>query len=393
MNIPSGQPVAGVENVQAIGTNPSAIDQATVTFSVAGSWLTSNGISPGDVVAAYDNNGVWTDLPTTFTGESGSTYTFTMTTQNLGYFAITVFRTGTIPTINPGTAPVAQNSLSYPIGFEGLSYNMDGKGTLSLDLAAAKSVEATVTLYFNRVEVYQHDSPGVTITFWGDNFTTTAQSVTGPVTRAEFVTDPLNAAIGTGSVSGTVHAVLPSLAPQKGWVNNTITDTVSPGILTTFRGIAGANGLSLQDVAYTLQVKKAGVETGPSNITLTVPASWVNLHGGPAAVYVTRISDTGQTELLSTTYLGQDSSGNYIFRGDSPNGTSLFGLITAEVTQQVQEEHPNVTYVGVSRSSMVTNEGMYSWILGVLIANPILVVPILIGLAAILYFGWWRRRL
>jgi PGF-pre-PGF domain-containing protein len=390
---PAGQPVAGVDNVQVVGTNPAVINKATVTFSVAGSWLTNNGISPGDVVAAYDNNGVWTDLPTTYTGQSGSTYTFTMTTQALGYFAITVFKTGTVPGINPGASAVVATSQSYPLGFEGLSYNADGQGTLSLDLAAAKTAGATVTSYFNRVEVYQHHSPGVTFTFWGDHFTVSTVSITGPVTRAEFVTDPLNATIGMGIVSGSVRADLPSLAPQRGWVNNTISDTVLPDTLATFKAITDANGLSLQNVAYTLQVKKAGVETGPSNVTLTVPASWVNLHGGSAAVHITRISDTGQTELLNTTYIGTDSTGNLIFRGDSPNGTSLFGLITAEAYAAEETEHPNVTYVGVSRSSMVTNEGMYNWYLGIILANPVLLVPIAAVLAMLAYFGWWKRRL
>ena len=70
-----------------------------------------------------------------------------------------------------------------------------------------------------------------------------------------------------------------------------------------------------------------------------------------------------------------------------------FGLVLAELTVAEETEHPNVTYVGVSKSSMVTNEGMYSWVQGIILANPILLVPIAAILALPAYFGWWKRWL
>jgi len=293
---------------------------------------------------------------------------------------------------NPG-APAYGAFESFPVGFIGMSYNADGLGNLDISLAAAKAAGATVTTYFNRVEVYQHHSPGVLITFWGDHFTLGNGSVTGPVTKAEFITDPLNATLAIGKVSGSVHAVLPELT-QRTFMNNTISGNVSAGTRDRFEEILNRNNLDLGSIAYTLDVKKINLTTGPANITLTLPATWVNLHGGISAVHITRISDdTGQTELVSTEYVGLDSRDNMIFRGDSPNGTSLFGLLTAEATATAQKEHPNETYVPASKPAMITNVGMFGWLAGIISENPVLLAGIIILIALVAYFGWWRRRL
>ena len=296
------------------------------------------------------------------------------------------------PAVNP-VAPAPAATLSYPLGFEGLTYNADGQGTLSINLANAKAAGATVTTYFNRVEVYQHHSPGVTTTFWGDHFMIGNGSVSGRVIKAEFVTDPLNTTLDYGPVTGSVKAVLPALT-HPGWVNNTIAENASADTRDKFTGIARANGLSLQDIAYTLAVKKNGITTGPANITFTIPAAWVNSHGGPTAVHITRISEeTGKTELLATTYVGLDPHGNVIFQGDSPNGTSLFGLVTAEATSVAQKQNPNTTYVPASKSAMITDVGMLGWIAGCIENSPLLIALAIVILALALYFGWWRRRL
>jgi len=390
----NGQPVARYVDVVAVGINPNAIDQATITFSVYKDWLTQQGLTPSDIVGAYDNKGVWTYLPTTYTGENGNSYTFTMTTQNLGYFAITVVKTG----IETGIPPVIKSersqaattvSQSTPLGFAGMSFNADGQNTLDISLADAQAAGATVTSYFNRIEVYQHHSPGVTITFWGDNFTITRDRIVGKASRAEFVTDPLNAALDFGNVSGSVHATLPMLT-QRALINTTISEAVSAETLGQFREIANRNMFTLQDVAYTLEVKKINLKTGPANVTFTIPTSWVNLRGGSSAVQITRISeDTGKTELLSTTYIGIDPYGNMIFRGDSPDGTSIFGLITSKAIATEQKEHPNMTYVPVSNPAIVTDVGIVGWLLGIIRDNPMLLVAVI---AIFTLLGLWTKR-
>jgi hypothetical protein len=244
------------------------------------------------------------------------------------------------------------------------------------------------------VEVYQHNSPGVLITFWGDRFDRIGRNITGKVIKAEFVTDPLVANLSLGKVSGSVHAVLSSLT-QKGAVNTTINSKVNQEIAEQFQTITLKNNLQMQSIAYTLDVRKSNIpKTGAANVTMSIPPSWVDRYGGKDAVRIIRISEeTGTTELLDTVYTGIDPNGNMVFRGDSPNGSSLFGLVTAKATKVEQAENPNATVVVSSKSAMSTNVGMYSWIISSVVQNPVITVIGLAVLALVAYFGWWKRRL
>jgi len=301
-----------------------------------------------------------------------------------------------IPPSQPPNAPgIAADgvSMSYPVGFEGLVYNENGYQILEVNLDGARRAGATVTQYFNRVEIYQHHSPGVLLTFWGDRFDIVNGNLTGKVTRAELVTDPLNATLKQGAVSGAVHAVLPALT-TRGLITTTLTENVSAGVLAQFETIAAGNGLRMNTVGFTYTINKVNLTTGPANVTFSVPASWVTAHGGTESVRIVRISETtGREELLRTLFTGTGENGNLLFRGDSPDGTSLFGLLTAEATAAKQEEHPNTTYIPASKSAMVTNVGMFGWLAGLLSENPVLVLIVAAVLAAALYFGWWKRRL
>jgi hypothetical protein len=232
---------------------------------------------------------------------------------------------------------------------------------LIIDTSAARAARATVTMYADHITVYQHHSPGVLLTFWGNSFGINNGTITGPVSQAELLTDPLNATLTLGPASGSVHAALPELI---GWGNITLTisENQSADTLDRFQDILTGNGLMLNAVAYTLDVQEVNLTTGAANVTLTVPGSWVNQNGGNDAVRITRISDgTGKQELLDTAYEGVDTRGNLIFRGDSPNGLSLFGLVTAGQN----------TYLNA--------------------AICILIIGIIAVLAVIVYFVWWKR--
>ena len=301
------------------------------------------------------------------------------------------------PSATPTPPPIVNAnplSLTYPLGFDGLDYNTGGSGTLSLSRSKARAAGADITMYFDRLEVYQHHSPGVRITFWGTRFNESSDTITGPVTRAEFTTDPFRPTLSSGAVSVSVHAALESLSGP-GAISTTVNGDLPPDIADRYRSLAEENGLGMEGIAYTLAVSRANISrTAPANISMSVPASWVAANGGQDAVRIGRISDeTGAEELLVTVFTGTDPDGNLVFRGDSPNGTSLFGLLTAEATAEEQKAHPNVTYVSVSQSAMVTNAGMFGWLLGMIEAYPVLLVLVAAIVAAAAYFGWWRRRL
>jgi hypothetical protein len=293
----------------------------------------------------------------------------------------------------PGNSITPQEvSLSYPTGFQGMTFNANNQNSLDIDLSAARSAGATVTQYFDRVEVYQHHSPGVLFTFWGDKFENSNGRITGVVKRAEFVTDPLYANLSIGNVSGSIHALLPSLT-RPALINTTVSDAVDTATINRFRGIVAGSNLVMDSTAFTMDVKKFDVTTGPANVTLTIPSIWVNNNGGKENVRIVRIGEDGREELLSTSFTGIDENGNMRFRGDSPHGTSFFGLLTARATASEQLEHPNTTYVPISKPAMATNAGMFTWLYEIVVENPIL-IALAAGVAAlIIYLGWWRRRL
>jgi hypothetical protein len=283
-----------------------------------------------------------------------------------------------LPANNPGIAAPAASE-SYPMGFMGLTYNADGQDTISIDIGAAQAAGGTVTIDSNRVEVYQHHSPGVLLTFWGNNFTINNRIITGPVSRAEFVTDPLNATLALGNVSGSVHAALPVLT-QRANLDLTIPGSLSRDTLNQFQDVLSRNGLQLDSVAYTLNVQKFNLTTGPANVTFTIPSSWADEHGGKDAVRIIRISEEdGQQELISTLYEGVDAQGTMIFRGDSPNGTSLFGLVTAESNAAAQTAHPSIN--------------VFAGLFDISLHYFVVLISVIALLAVIAYFGWWKRRL
>ncbi|MGD0535734.1 MAG: fibronectin type III domain-containing protein [Methanoregula sp.] len=268
---------------------------------------------------------------------------------------------------------------SYPIGWSpGIIYNADGQGTLFVGIDSAHAAGATVTIFADRIEIYQHHSPGVLFTFWGNNLTINNGNITGLVSRAEFVTDPLNATLVPGTVSGSVHATLLKLI-QRGTIDLTLSGDVSTDTQNQFRDILSRNGLPLDAVALTLDVHKVNLTTGPANVTFAIPASWVDAHGGKDAVRITRISEeTGKQELIDTIYEGVDAQGDMIFRGDSPNGTSLFGLVTAGTTAAAQETHPN--------------GGMFASLIGIPMPYLVVLIGVIALLAVTAYFGWQYRQ-
>jgi PKD repeat protein len=283
---------------------------------------------------------------------------------------------------------------SYPVGYTGLSFNTAGDNMVTIDSESAREAGAVVTMYNNRVTSYQHNSPGVLITFWGDQFHTEGGKIIGTVSRAEFTTDPLTVNVSGGEVAGSVRAVLTSIS-QPVVIENAITGDIPLTTAETYNALLAQDNQSIAGIAYLMKFQKGNLtSTGAANVTMTVPQSWVDLHGGKDAVRIARTSDeTGMTELLITTYIGPDPGGNMVFSGDSPHGTSLFGLITAQATAAEKKEHPNETFIPSSKPAMITNVGMFGWLVAIIFENPVVMVILVAVLAAAAYFGWWKRRL
>ena len=233
------------------------------------------------------------------------------------------------------------------------------------------------------------------ITFYGEQFRREGKFIKGQVKKADFVTDPLIVNATGGVVSGSIRAVLTALT-QHVTIENTISGNLTDDTTNRFRTVMAQNNLPFGGTAYTFTVRKGNLTTtGAANVTLTVPSSWVDRNGGKDAIRIARISETtGTTELIQTVYLGMDkNNGTMTFRGDSPNGTSVFGMLTAKATAEKQQEQPNVTLQPFQKPAIVTDIGMFAWLLGITKDNPVMVGLLIVILAVIGYFGWYKRRL
>ncbi|MCX6681925.1 MAG: hypothetical protein NTY71_02915 [Methanoregula sp.] len=88
-----------------------------------------------------------------------------------------------------------------------------------------------------------------------------------------------------------------------------------------------------------------------------------------------------------------DENGNMVFEAFSPKGLSIFGMVSAKASAIKQQEEPGATIQPITKPAMFTDIGMFSWILAILTANPILLVIIIAFIALALYFGVLRRRI
>lgn len=278
---------------------------------------------------------------------------------------------------------VGEATTTYQIGFDGLRYNADGKSTLDLDLAKARRSRATVTVYTDRVEIYQRAPEGVLMTFRGNNFAVQQDTVTGPVTSADFITDPVRAPLTPGMVSGSVREGFPELTRQ-GTLKTTVSDRPASTLVDLFRSVLAQNGLEFGLVAYIYDVRKISMPlSGSALVTLTLPEAWVNQHGGISAVRIIRVSETsGIAELVPVRYNGTDTGGMMEFQATSVNGTSVFGLVTLKATKMSQENNPDLTILPMQQPAIMTIAGMFTWFLASVQQNPAGAIAVIASVGA-----------
>jgi len=109
------KPVAGMEKIEPVGIRPSAIQNATITFGVSGKWITSNNLTPDEIVLMRDVNGNWSELETNFVGMQDNTGFYQSVTPGFSCFAITVRQmTGPAPAPVPSITMTPEPKPSAP---------------------------------------------------------------------------------------------------------------------------------------------------------------------------------------------------------------------------------------------------------------------------------------
>jgi hypothetical protein len=267
-----------------------------------------------------------------------------------------------------------------------------GQLALTIDVPATEKAGSAVSVRGETIVISQ---PGLDIIVQAQGIGFGPEgTITGTIQSVGIATAPVTADIGIGQVSTSIDASV-STIPTGASVTTTISEKVSSDTQSAFQAAAAQSNLQVQAVAYTMAVSKTNLDTtGPATITMTSPAAWVNQHGGHSAIQIARISDLGVAGMLATSYRGMDSAGNMVFEGLSPDGLSIFGMISAKASQIKQEQQGiNVSAIpqGTPVTPLTVIVGMATWAAGMVTGN-IVFMGIGATLLCVVSFVVWRRR-
>jgi|GEM_PF-5981649 len=182
---------------------------------------------------------------------------------------------------------------------------------------------------------------GNNVTMNGNGFRLTAMGSSEPVEeggqinatyeRLVLETTPMIADLqGPGSVSGSISANLTGL-PAGAGITTTISQNLDNETGSAFQLAASADGLNLEAVAYTMNIRKTNLTNGEditdATITMTVGPAWVRSHRGVDNIRIIRYAEDGTKQVLETRLIGTDDDGNLVYEAFSPEGLSVFGLV------------------------------------------------------------------
>ena len=296
------------------------------------------------------------------------------------------------PPVIPQPAPRDENAptTTRSLAIAGLTVTTGsaGKQTLSLDTARAEQSGTIVSLSGNVITISQ---PGFTITVVTSDTPVKENGViSGAVQSVRLHTAPAYADTSTGTVSISVDTPLAAI-PENAAITTSISETVNQNLQDAFRSAAQSHNQQVEGIAYNAYVTKTNfVATGPAIVTLTIPPDWVTMHGGIPAIGIAHISDEGTSTILMTGFKGYDNAGNMIFEGISPQGLSIFSLISLEKLTgpaQITVKTPALSQSSQPPGNLFQNLGG----IGRFILNNIVLViggcitVIAIGIGVILY--------
>jgi PGF-pre-PGF domain-containing protein len=101
------------EGIQINWINPSVIQEATIQFSVKGSWIREHAAGPQDIVMMRQHDLVWAEIPTVFDHMANDFYFYDSRAPGFSNFAVTV-RKNTTAVATTGTSPVPVQSPAVP---------------------------------------------------------------------------------------------------------------------------------------------------------------------------------------------------------------------------------------------------------------------------------------
>jgi hypothetical protein len=313
--------VTGGTNVDTISMNVKTPSGTTYPFSGASSYTKTGGFPSG----TYTNEGV-SIVPLVSTQRTNVLLSLSGTVGTVAGNTLTLDTTGATSGSSI-TVTVDQQSATYAVYVAPSGDNTGGDGGSGVSGAAAAAQMAPV----------QNNAGSIT----------TSVTNTGSVSSGSVSAGGVSGMSGaTASWSGSV-----STQPSSGaTITTTISQDPPAATLAAYQSVYQVQGTGIGAVAYTMTVSKNGVTTsGPATITMSVPRSWVESHGGVNSMSIARQGDDGVTESLTTQFTGYDSvTGDAIFTATSPHGLSIFALVS---TQSLTAGNTTVTTTPVITST------------------------------------------
>jgi len=196
----------------------------------------------------------------------------------------------------------------------------------------------------------------------------------GEIRSISLKTDPVKATFSS-TVNGT-------FSPPEVTVDATLNDipssatldvkstVVSASTLDQFESLAKDMNLTITDQVIAVEIAKENIskqDVAHATIRMKVDKAWVASIGGIGALRIAR-ADNGKYEILNTYVVGEED-GMLIIEGDSPNGLSLYAMVTVGVTAPTGET-----------GRITVSPGQGSGI------NPLIIGGILLVVIAAVYF-------
>jgi hypothetical protein len=204
-----------------------------------------------------------------------------------------------------------------------------------------------------------------------DSFQGTGTSAQAVVSKLRMETPPQEVDLSgddalVGKVTFSVQADLLAL-PIGASFKVTPKKTISSDARIAFEKIAQAGGTTVADIGASLKIEHHGLESGSvlgtARIRVGVSELWASQYG-TENIKMGRLADDGSFQILDTAVVGQDAAGRTIFEAISPNGFSIFSLMSvversADIVATSLEIEPRVVEPdGVVQVTVtLTNEG------------------------------------
>jgi len=265
-----------------------------------------------------------------------------------------------------------------------------------IDREAAERSGATISVSGKTVEIIR---PGFTLSITSETLTETKGVIRADnIQSILLVSTPVESYVeGVGPVTSSFTTNLGSVQPNAGIII-ALGDSIDPLVAEIFRRAVEQEGDEIQAIAYTITVQKLNIAattcicsyslagysltvktvdipaTYSATIMMSVPAEWVNAHGGVNSIVIGRIGDDQKGTILETTFSGYDRNGNMEFVANSPEGLSVFGLIATKGPLQAQMRPPVSMMPGITGVS------------------GIVILIMLIGVLITGYYLWKKQR-